>query len=589
MRFSKVFSITYKDAPREAELTNHILLLRAGIIHQYGSGIFGMLPFGTRMIQKITNIVREEINKIDGQEVSMTGAVPKDIWEETGRYTAVDDSMFRFQDRHGQDMVLNMTHEEPMVDMVRNVVSSYKQMPFSAYQFQTKYRDEARPRGGLIRLREFIMKDAYSFHIDEEDLSKTYKQYHHAYERIFNRLGFKNFISVESDNGMFGGRYSHEFMLMTESGEDTLLLCESCDYKANKEIATSGFGIKEGTADSEREKISTPHQKTIDELCTFLSTTADKTAKAVIFETQDDATPVIAFIRGDLDVLEIKLENNLKRKLAPASEVAMKKAGAVTGSTGPIGLDLKKCLVVIDKSLAQGGDFCTGANEHDFHYIHFDPKRDFLDKLSDEDKKAVSIIDIASVSAGDDCPVCQKSLVAKRGIEIGNIFHLGTEYTKKMNFTYLDHNGKAQFPVMGCYGLGITRALGSIVEEHNDEFGIKFPITVAPFELHLMVFNYKKEEVKRAADKLYEELKAAGIDVIIDDRDKKPGFQFKDADLLGIPLRAVISPKLIEANEIEFSHRENPKEKSLLSADSIVETLKEKVAAEYKKYNIINI
>jgi prolyl-tRNA synthetase len=586
MRLSNNFSVTYKDSPREAELANHKILLRAGIIHQFGSGFFGMLPMGHRIIGKITQIVREEINRIDGQEVSLTGMLPKDVWEETGRYQAIDGSMFRLQDRHGQDMVLNMTHEEPIVDMVRNIINSYKQLPFSMYQFQTKFRDEARPRGGLIRLREFIMKDAYSFHESEEDLKELYDQYHTAYDRIFKRIGFKNFISVESDNGMFGGSYSHEFMLITESGEDTLLLCDGCDYRANKEIATSGFGAKEESASDVIEKVSTPDQKTIEELCNFLSIKAENTAKAVIFETQDDATPVIAFIRGDLDVLQIKLETALLRPLTNASASAIKKAGAVAGSTGPMDLNYKDTIIVVDKTIAQGGDLCTGANENDFHYIHFDPKRDFLDKLSDEELKSVKILDVAAVSEGDPCPECQKPLITKRGIEIGNIFHLGTKYTKAMGFTYLDRNGKTQHPIMGCYGLGITRALGSIVEEQHDDYGMKLPITVAPNEVLMMVFNYKKPDVKAAADKLYNELIEAGVDVLMDDRDKKPGFQFKDADLIGIPLRFVISPKLIEAGKLEFSHREDPKIKEELDPANAVSILKEKVKAEYAKYSL---
>ncbi len=516
----------------------------------------------------------------------MTGALPKDIWQETGRYEAIDGSMFRFQDRHGQDMVLNMTHEEPVVDMVRNVINSYKQMPFSVYQFQSKFRDEARPRGGLIRLREFIMKDAYSFHESEEDLKKTYDAYFKAYERIFKRIGFKDFISVASDNGMFGGAYSHEFMLLTDSGEDTLLICDGCDYKANKEVASSGFHAKGGSASGAMEKVSTPDQKTIEELCKFLGITPDKTAKAVIFETQDDATPVFAFVRGDLDVLQIKLETALLRPLTAASEATIKRGGAAAGSTGPVGLNLKDSIVVIDPTLAVGGDFCTGANEDDFHYVHFDPKRDFLDGLSEKDRESVKIIDMAAVSAGDPCPSCQKSLSTRRGIEIGNIFHLGTKYTEAMNFTYLDRNGKTQYPIMGCYGLGVTRALGSIVEEQHDDFGMKLPITIAPHEVHMMVFNYKKAEVKEAADKLYNELRGAGVDVLMDDRDKKPGFQFKDADLLGIPLRFVISPKLIEAGKLEFSHREDPKNKSEIDAGNAVDELKSKVEAEYDRYRL---
>jgi len=585
MRFSKIFSTTYKEAPREAELTNHQLLLRAGFIHQYGSGIFGLLPLGHRSIQKIIEIVREEMNGIDSQEISMTGMMPKEIWEETGRYDAIDGSMFRLSDRSGQKMVLNMTHEEPVVDMVRNIVNSYKQFPFSTYQFQTKFRDEARPRGGLIRLREFVMKDAYSFHTNEEDLKNTYQAYYDAYVRIFKRIGFEDFIVVESDNGMFGGAYSHEYMLLTPSGEDTLLLCSKCDYKANKEIAHSKFGIEEASDVAALEKVSTPGQKTIEELCSFLSITADQTCKAVLYETRDDGTPVVCFIRGDLDVMVPKLESSILRGVTPAGEKSIAKAKAVAGSTGPMGLDLENSIVVLDPTVALNADYCTGANEDDFHFIHFNPQRDFLDKLSEKEKEAVKVIDIAAVSDGDPCPECNTALVAKRGIEIGNIFHLGEKYTKSMNFTYLDQNGKAQHPIMGCYGLGITRALGSMVEEQHDDFGMKLPIPIAPFEVHIMVFDYKKkDEVREAAEALYKSLKDDGIDVIIDDRDKKAGFQFKDADLIGIPVRAVVSSKMLKEGMIELSLRSDPKDKKQVAQGDAAATIKEMVAAEYKKY-----
>jgi prolyl-tRNA synthetase len=584
VRLSNIFSSTYKEAPREAELINHQLLLRAGMIHQYGAGIFGMLPLGHRCIQKITQIVREEMNLIDSQEISMTGAVPKDIWEETGRYEAIDNSMFRLEDRHGQKLVLNMTHEEPVVDMVRHIINSYKQLPFSTYQFQTKFRDEARPRGGLIRLREFIMKDAYSFHTNEDDLKQTYNKFFAAYVRIFKKIGFKNFIDVASDNGMFGGNYSHEFMLITDSGEDTLMLCNKCDYKANKEIASSGHNLQPCKQVPEMQKTPTPSQKTIEDLCTFLGLTAAQTAKAVLFQTIDDSTPVICFLRGDLNVMQLKVESAIGRALTAAGEAAIKSSGAVAGSAGPLDLNYKESIVILDPTVAIEADYCTGANEEGFHYTHFNPKRDFLDTLSSADKAHVKIIDIATANAGDPCPNCTAPLVAKRGIEIGNIFHLGSKYTKSMGFTYLDQNGKTQHPIMGCYGLGITRALGSIVEEQHDESGMILPITIAPFDLLLMVFNYKKPEVKEAAEKLYKELKSLGIDVVIDDRDKKPGFQFKDADLIGVPVRAVISPKLMELGQIEISLRTNPREKSQIPFEQAQSTLLKMVKDEYSKY-----
>jgi prolyl-tRNA synthetase len=594
MRMSVMVGRSIRETPRDAELPSHRYLMRAGFIRQYAAGLYGFLPLAKRSLMKIETIVREEMSRVEGQEISMPCMATKELWDESGRYTAIDKSMFRLMDRHDKPMVLNMTHEEPVVFLARTELTSYKQLPAMMYQIQTKFRDEPRPRGGLIRTREFIMKDGYSFHESEEDLEAYYYRVHTAYERIFARCGMKNVVSVMSDNGMFGGRFSHEFQLVVPTGEDKLILCDKCDYRANEEVAASTY---HDLRSSEKPliKVPTPGQKTIEDLVAFLSVKAEATAKAVMFEINDrkdksgkTKLPVIAFVRGDLNVVAMKLRTLIGAECEPASDASIKLAGAVAGATGPIGLNLDKCLVAIDLSLFKVSNVVTGANEVDQHWTNFNIERDFMATLSEDGKKRVKVGDIATARAGDPCPKCMAPLVDARGIEVGNIFHLGTKYSKSMKCTYTDQNGKAQPHIMGCYGLGVTRLLASVIEESHDDKGIIFPISISPFDVHLCALNRGDAAVKEASERLYREMTEAGMSVLFDDRDEKAGSQFADADLIGLPLRLTVSPKTLTAEAgaaVEFKFRDNREPASLMAVTKAVAAAREAVASELKRFH----
>lgn len=583
MRQSILVGKTVKETPRDAELPSHKFMLRAGFMRQYSSGIYGLLPLAMRCVSKIEHICREEMNLVEGQEVRMPCSATKELWDETGRYQTFGKDMMKFQDRHEKPMVLNPTHEEPVVYLARTEITSYRQLPAMMYQIQTKFRDEPRPRGGLVRLREFTMKDAYSFHTSEEDLKEYYDRVHQAYVRFYKRAGCKNFVSVMSDNGLFGGRYSHEFQMLVPTGEDKLVTCPKCKYSANEEISTSPFVIH--TEDEKPlEKISTPDQKTIESLCSFLKITPEKTAKAVMFQTLKKGIPIIVFVRGDLDVVDVKVRTLVGDEVLPASPTAIAKAGAVAGSTGPLGLNLKECYVILDHTVEKSSNLVTGANEDGFHHINFNARRDFLSTIS-QNKEHVLIGDVAAAKAGDPCPHCLTALEGTRGIEIGNIFHLGTKYTQSMECTYLDQNGKKQYPIMGCYGIGITRLLSAVIEESHDDRGPIFPLPIAPFEVHMCVLNRKEADVVKVSEDLYEKLKSLGIEVLLDDRDEKAGSQFADADLIGIPYRVIISPKTIAENEVELKYRDNRHEARRVSIEKIASVLKSEIDCEYAKYN----
>lgn len=584
MFLSKLVGRTVKETPRDAELISHKYLLRGGFVRQYAAGIYGLLPLAQRSIAKIEKICREEMNAVEGQEVKMPCLTTKELWDESGRYGAIGKDMFRLPDRHEKPMVLCMTHEEPVVFFARTELTSYRQLPAMLYQIQTKFRDEPRPRGGLVRLREFTMKDAYSFHSNEEDLQKYYWQVHEAYMRFFRRTGCKNFVSVLSDNGMFGGKFSHEFMMLVPSGEDTLITCSNCDYKANQEIAASPF-ISRQEAQLPLEDVSTPKIRTIDDLKNFLKIDAQNTCKAVMYQTKNHEL-VIAFIRGDLDVVEQKLKGILQHEVVPAKDSVIEAAGAVAGSTGPKGLNLSKCWIVIDKTVISSSNLVVGANKIDVHLKNFNVERDFLSSLSDWEKQRVKTGDIAAARANDPCPHCQHPLQETRGIEIGNIFHLGTRYSNSMNCTYLDHSGIAQNHVMGCYGIGITRLLPAIMEEHHDERGPILPITIAPFDVHICVLNKKEGETERKALEFYSALRSVGIEALLDDRDEKPGSQFADADLIGIPLRVVFSPRNLNDGKVEFKYRDNRSPVQLVPATEIFNFVKTTVAQEYSRYAV---
>jgi prolyl-tRNA synthetase len=584
MFLSKLVGRTVKETPRDAELISHKYLLRGGFVRQYAAGIYGLLPLAQRSVSKIEKICREEMNLVEGQEVKMPCLSTKELWDESGRYSAIGKDMFRLPDRHEKPMVLCMTHEEPVVFFARTELTSYRQLPAMMYQIQTKFRDEPRPRGGLVRLREFTMKDAYSFHANEEDLQKYYWRVHEAYMRFFKRTGCKNFVSVLSDNGMFGGKFSHEFMALVPSGEDTLITCSHCDYKANQEIATSPFNTVQSSP-LNLESISTPNVKTINDLSKFLKVGQEQTCKAVMYQTKEQEL-VVALVRGDLDVVEQKLKGILQKDIFPAKDSVIDSAGAVAGSTGPVGLNLSKCWIIIDKTILESSNLATGANKQDFHLVNFNVERDFLANLNDWQKQRVKTGDIAAARAGDPCPQCKNPLQETRGIEIGNIFHLGTRYSQSMNCTYLDQSGIAQNHVMGCYGIGITRLLPALIEEHHDDRGPILPITVAPFDVHICILNKKEGDTEQKALETYNALKTAGIDVLLDDRDEKPGSQFADADLIGIPLRIIFSPRNLKDGKIEFKFRDNRTPAQLIQTSEILSFIKNAVAQEYARYAV---
>jgi prolyl-tRNA synthetase len=584
MRQSKLVAKTTKDTPRDAEIPSHKFMLRAGFIRQYSAGSYGLLPLAFRSIAKIEKICREEMNKVEGQEIRMPCSATKELWDETGRYDTFGKDMFKFQDRHEKKMVLNPTHEELVVYLARTELTSYRQLPVMLYQIQTKFRDEPRPRGGLIRLREFTMKDAYSFHASEEDLKDYYYRVHDAYTRFYTRCGCKNFVSVMSDNGLFGGRYSHEFQMLAPTGEDKLITCLSCKYSANEEISSSPYVIQKAP-EKPLEKVHTPNQKTIEGLIKFLNITPEQTAKAVIFQTLASSIPVICFVRGDLEVIDKKVRTILGEEVIMAGPEAISKAGAVPGSTGPLHLNLNHCFVICDHTVEKSNNLTTGANEKDYHYTNFNLKRDFLSALTDIQKTKVFVGDIAAARAEDPCPQCSLPLQETRGIEIGNIFHLGTKYSENMDCTFLDQNGKSQYPIMGCYGIGITRLLPAIIEESHDDRGPIFPLPIAPFEVHMCVLNKKESQVSQISEEIYSKLLEAGVDVLIDDRDEKAGSQFADADLFGIPFRVILSPKTLLEDCVELKYRDNRVEPRKVKLADIVQVLKEEICAEYAKYN----
>ncbi|NLB62131.1 MAG: proline--tRNA ligase, partial [Clostridiales bacterium] len=479
------------------------------------------------------------------QEVMFPVVMPASLWEMSGRFHSIGSELCRFKDRSGADLVLGMTHEEAAVHLAMNVAASYTKYPFMIYQIQTKFRDEPRARGGLIRVREFTMKDAYSFHTSQEDLEKYYERCHKAYERIFARVGLPEVISVLSDSGMMGGKVSHEFMLLTDIGEDTIVICPECGYKSNVEAADC---IIKNVPDAELQpfqKVETFEHTTIEDISNFLKVPMQKTCKAVVYQRNEDDSYIIVFIRGDVELNEVKLRNHLKCLVHPAQNVEL--AGIVAGSIGPVGLKAD-CTVLFDKSLEGGTNYVCGANENGFHYTGFNIERDY---------GKPEYVDLGKAIEGGICPACgKKSITVSNGIEVGNIFQLGTKYTESMGMTYDDPNGERVHPIMGCYGIGVGRLIASICEEKHDDYGPIWPITVAPWQVHICALRSDNEEVKAAAETLYAELQSTGIEVLFDDRQVSAGFMFSDADLLGVPVRVVISPKTLQRGVFELSTRD---------------------------------
>lgn len=543
MLLSKLVCERMKEVPQDAKIKSHVLLVRAGFIKQVAGGIYTMTMPCQKMSLKIQKIIREEMDAEDGQEVLFPVVMPRELWEQSGRYSSIGQEMVRFKDRGDRDMLLGMTHEEAAVHLANHTVSSYQQLPMMIYQLQTKFRDEARPRGGLIRVREFTMKDAYSFHCDNADLEKYYYRMYDAYYRIFRRIGLKNFIDVKSDSGMMGGSVAHEFMLITPDGEDSIVFCNDCDYRANMEVAVSVIDRPEAEDEPMRE-IYTGEDKTIEEVCARLNIPASRTVKAVVYAVKGDSDElVVAFIRGDLEVNEAKLKKVLGKNVV-AYDGGISE-DIVCGNIGAIGLS-DKIVKVFDKSLEGCKGMVTGANKPEYHIAGVNVARDFGD---------VTFVDVAKAAAGHRCPVCGGALRVENGIEIGNIFQLGTKYTASMNMTVNGPDGTAFNPIMGCYGIGVGRAIGSIAQESNDEYGLILPMSVAPWQVHICALRYDDDAVRSKADKLYADLRAAGVEVLFDDRNCGAGVKFADADLMGMPIRVVISPKTLAEDKVEIKLR----------------------------------
>jgi len=547
MLVSQFLVKTLRESPSGAELSSHIFLLRGGYVKQLASGLYSVLPLGKRVLQRIENIIREEMTAIQGQEIDLPLVHPAELWMESGRYQAIGGELLRFKDRNDHPMVLAMTHEEAVTDMARHMLSSYKQLPFMVFQFQMKFRDEPRPRGGLVRVREFIMKDAYSFHRTEDDLDAYYEKAYRAYETIFHRVGIKPII-VKSDTGIMGGKVAHEFMLETAHGEDYLILARDGSYAANQEIAEFH---RESRPEEPRplEKVATPEHKTIAEVTAYLAVDARQTMKAVLLEYQQDKhrNLVMVMVRGDLDISEIKVKNYLKAGLLlPAEEEFIRGFGIVPGFASPIGVKAhERVKVLVDISVAEANNLVGGANEEGFHFKHVNFRRDFSSPHTGDFAKAVE---------GHRAPDGKGELHAVRGIEIGNIFKLGTKFTESMHCHYLDEAGKQQVPIMGCYGIGVGRLMAAVIENSHDDFGPVWPDAITPF--HVMLVSIGREpEVLAACGRLEAELTAEGFEVLHDDRDERPGVKFKDADLWGIPLRVSISKKTLAEGAAEFKHR----------------------------------
>lgn len=546
MKIKNLVGQRFKERPADCVIDSHALMVRGGYMKYVGNGIFSEFPALRRVTSKIENIIREEMNAIDGQEVLFPVVMPAELWQESGRYDSIGSELVRFQDRNKSKMVLGMTHEEASVQLVREYGQSYQQYPFMIYQIQRKFRDEARPRAGMIRVREFTMKDAYSFHTSQEDLEQYYQKCYDAYNRIFQRVGIPEVVTVASDSGMMGGNISHEYMLLTEVGEDSIVLCSSCDYRSNMEAAQN---IVENVSDatlSPLECIETPNCKTIEEVCNFLKTDVSKSCKAVVYQKNADDTYVVAFVRGDFEVNETKLRNLVGADLHPAEITA--DSPLVAGYIGPYELS-DQVEYYCDLSLKGISNLVAGANKEGCHLVGLNLDRDLSD---------VSFVDIAKVKDGGICPCCGKpALTIKKGIEVGNIFQLGTKYSKSMQMQYVDKDGSAHNPLMGCYGIGVGRLAASVCEAKHDEFGPIWPISIAPWEVHLCCIRPDDAETKNVADTLYQELKDRRIEVIYDDREGIRGGQmFADADLLGVPIRVIVSPRNLQNNKVEIATRD---------------------------------
>jgi len=550
MRMSKLFSQTLREAPSDVEVASHRLLLRAGFLRTLAAGIFSYLPLGKRSITRIENIMREEINGIGGQEIAMPVVQPADLWKESGRWYTIGNELGRFKDKTGRDMALAMTHEEVVTDLAAKEIRSYRQLPQLIYHLQTKWRDDPRPRAGLIRAREFTMLDSYSLDTGTEGLDAQYRAHFAAYFRIFTRCGVPS-IAVASDVGIMGGSEAHEYMYLTPIGEDTLVLCDNCGYSANRQIAIFRKGEPPDEAPAPLEKVHTPDVTTIDALAEYLGVPKDKTAKAVfmvatVSEGEREAEKfVFAVVRGDMDVNETKLANAVKAiDLRPAREEEIRAIGAEPGYGSPIGVH--DAIVVVDDLVAESPNLVAGANQVDYHYLNANYGRDY---------KGDVVADIVSAREGDPCPECGAPVRLSGGVEVGNIFKLGTRYSSAMDANFLDKDGKLKPVVMGSYGIGVGRLLACAAEEHNDERGLTWPISIAPYHVHLMSLANPGGQAASVAEALYNNLQTQGIEVLYDDREESPGVKFADADLIGIPLRVTVGDRSLARGGVELKMR----------------------------------
>ncbi|MCD8174883.1 MAG: proline--tRNA ligase [Phascolarctobacterium sp.] len=563
MRVSKMLAPTLREVPSEAEIISHQLMLRAGFMRKAAGGMYNYLPLAWRVLKKIENIVREEMNRTGSQEILMPIVQPAEIWQESGRWGVYGEEMFRLKDRHGHDFCLGPTHEEMVTNLIRGDVRSYRQLPLSVYQIQDKFRDERRPRFGLMRGREFIMKDAYTFDHDEEGLDVSYRGMYDAYTRIFTRCGL-TFRPVEADSGAIGGSGSHEFMAIAESGEAEIVYCNKCSYAANVEKAELHVvaDVKEDMLPP--KEVATPDCKTIYDVCTYLKLPIEKSVKAVAFSSEKGL--VLCFVRCDHEVNEIKVANTISvNELEMAEESMLESAGTTGGYIGPVGIDDNKAIIIVDSSVMQMHNFCCGANKKGFHLLNVNPKRDFIPTY---------VNDIRMIQEWDPCPRCGEAVRKARGIEVGQVFKLFTKYSEPMHAFYLNENGKEKPMYMGCYGIGISRIMAASVEQNNDKDGIIWPVAIAPFEVLVVPVNINDKSLAAKAEKIYEQLQKAGIEVVYDDRDERPGVKFKDADLIGYPLRVVVGTKTINENKLEIKIRKSGEICMLSLEDGYVEEIK---------------
>lgn len=550
MLATKLYAPTLREVPSDADVVSQQLMLRAGFMRKTANGLYSFLPLGWRSIKKIEAIVREEMDRASAQEIMMPILQPAEIWKESGRWNAYGAEMMRINDRHDNEFCLGPTHEEMITTLVKNEINSYRQLPVNLYQIQSKFRDERRPRYGLMRSREFIMKDAYSFDVDEAGLDESYKSMYDAYTRIFTRCGL-TFRPVEADSGAIGGSGTHEFMAIAEAGEADIVYCTKCDYAANIEIGKPGIMKQEEEALQELSVVDTPNASTIEAVAEMLNLPLHKTIKAVVFSI--DGKVVLAIVRGDHEVNEVAVQHAVLGSVEPemATPEELEKVGLTAGFISPVGLkQTEEFAIVVDESVMESYNVCGGANKKDTHYVNINPKRDF-------NVEDIIVAPIRLITDDDVCPTCGGALEHAKGIEVGQVFKLGTKYSEALQATFLDQNGRPNPMIMGCYGIGVSRTLAAAIEQYHDENGIIWPRSIAPFEAVIVPINAKDEALMSTSQTIYTALQTAGVDVLLDDRKDRAGVKFKDADLIGYPLRITVSKNTLENNEVEIQIRKS--------------------------------